>query len=101
MEARRMVRSTYPATRTGVKVRGGNASMEIRGSLFCGVRATSSEPLCGFYSAAISKYLSLLDLPVETTISNCRAIGGRSCTMAIVVSRPVVEPAPEESAASF
>jgi hypothetical protein len=62
-EARQMVRATYPGTRALIKIRKGRASVELRGSLFCGVREAVGEPLCGFYSSAFSKLLELANVP--------------------------------------
>jgi hypothetical protein len=98
-EARRMVRSTYPGTRAVMKVRSGRASVELRGSLFCGVRESVEGPLCSFYSSAFSKLLDLVNLPAEATINGCRAVGDRRCLISIVVTPPAGEPAVEQDAA--
>ena len=49
--------------------------MDIRGSLFCEVRETSVEPLCGFYASAIARVLQLFDVSAEARVNECRALG--------------------------
>jgi hypothetical protein len=97
-EAGRMVRATYPGTRPVMTVRTAGAAVDLRGSLFCGVREAVEEPLCGFYSAAFAKLLELVDLPSETTINGCRAVGDRGCLISIVVAPPVRHRAEQDAA---
>jgi hypothetical protein len=68
--------------------------VELRGSLFCEVRAASTLPLCGFYAAAITRVLANFALPAAVHVEACRAAGaGRGCTLAVLLERPVpVEP---------
>jgi hypothetical protein len=98
-EARQMVRSTYPGTRAFIRMRNGRASVELRGSLFCGVREAVDAPLCGFYASAFNKLLEHVNLPAETTIDGCRGAGSRACMISITVGRPLAQPAAEEDAA--
>ena len=58
--ARALVRATYPGSRAITKITKGVVTIDIRGSLFCEVRETSVEPLCGFYASAIARVLQLL-----------------------------------------
>jgi hypothetical protein len=93
--ARSLVTTTYPGTRALVKLRGGRASVDLRGSLFCEVREASMLPLCGFYAAAISRVLGHFSLAAEVSVNECRAAGARKgCVLAVVLDRP----APEGSA---
>ena len=83
---RTLVRDTYPGSRAIVHLRGGRASVELRGSLFCEVRQASVLPLCGFYAAAIARVLHLLDLRADVRVLACRASGTRKgCEMSFVV----------------
>lgn len=85
---RRLVRATYPGTRVIVRLRRDTASVDLRGSLFCEVRQASSEPLCGFYAAAITRVLERCAVPADGRVEACRAAGGGpGCTMSFVVRR--------------
>jgi bacteriochlorophyll 4-vinyl reductase len=75
--ARALVTSTYPGSRAIVKRRGGAASVQLRGSLFCEVRETSASPLCGFYAAAFGRVLTRFNLPADVHVHQCRAAGAR------------------------
>jgi len=99
--ARGLVRATYPGTRALVTLRGGVASVDLRGSLFCEVRVASPFPLCGYYATAMARVLELFAVPVEIRLLACRASGGhRGCTLTL--STPGARPAavPETDAAS-
>ena len=52
-----LVRRTYSGSRAIVKVRRAAAHMDIRSSIFCGVREPAPAPLCGFYAAAVTRVL--------------------------------------------
>src|SRR5919109_2760735 len=54
-----LVRTTYPGSRAIIRLKGGSASIDLRGSLFCEVREATLLPLCGFYAAAIARVLHL------------------------------------------
>jgi hypothetical protein len=82
--ARGMVRSTYPGSRAVVRVRRGLATMDIRGSLFCTVRAASVAPLCGFYASAVGRFLHLLHVEADAQVSGCRAAGGAGCVLSVI-----------------
>ncbi|MBA2304193.1 MAG: hypothetical protein H0W08_16395 [Acidobacteria bacterium] len=84
--ARSLVRATYPGSRAIVRLRGGTASIDLRGSLFCEVREASPLPLCGFYAAAIARVLQLLAVGAEAQVMECRASGARrGCALSINV----------------
>jgi bacteriochlorophyll 4-vinyl reductase len=93
--ARRLVRSTYPGSRAIVRLHKETASVDLRGSLFCEVRAASAHPLCGFYAAAIVHVLHLFSVPARASVDACRASGGgQGCLMSVVVREaPASEPA--------
>ena len=86
--ARSLVRATYPGSRAIARLRGGTASIDLRGSLFCEVREATTLPLCGFYAAAIARVLQLFDVGAEAQVIECRASGTRrGCSLAIRVGR--------------
>lgn len=86
--ARALVRATYPGSRAIVSVKKGQASVDLRGSLFCEVREPSALPLCGYYASAITRILELFALPsFSATVVSCRSSGaGRGCTMLVAAS---------------
>ena len=78
--------ATYPGSRAITKITKGVVTVDIRGSLFCEVRETSVEPLCGFYASAIARVLQLFDVSAEARVNECRASGARrGC---VVVGHP-------------
>ena len=90
--ARQLVRSTYPGTRLITKIKKGNASLDLRGSLFCEVRELATAPLCGFYAAAIARLMELYALRADAQVVECRAAGvRRGCTLLVSVTRPGTE----------
>jgi hypothetical protein len=96
--ARMLVRSTYPGSRAIVRLKGTTASIDLRGSLFCEVRETSTLPLCGFYAAAIGRVMQLFDIRADTSVTECRASGARKgCLLAVIVNRG---PAPVDERAA-
>ncbi len=90
---RMLIRNTYPGSRALMKLKKGEASVDLRGSLFCEVREASALPLCGFYAAALGRVLELFSIEARMQVVECRASGTRQgCTFAIALSTsPVVE----------
>lgn len=84
--ARSLVRQTYPGSRAIVRIKRGNALVDLRGSLFCEVREAPVLPLCGFYAAAFARVLQLFALRASARVNECRA-GGRAkgCQLSVVV----------------
>ncbi len=97
--ARQLVRNTYPGSRAIVRLKGSVGSVDLRGSLFCEVREVPATPLCGFYAAAIGRVLELLDVPATTTVTECRAGGGRRGCLLSVIVKSGPAPAGEQAAA--
>lgn len=81
--ASRMFRETYAGTRAIPRVRRGEGTVDLRGSLFCAIRDSSPEPLCGYYAAAISRFLELYSLPATVRLGDCRATGDRACVLGV------------------
>ena len=85
--ARALVRATYPSSRAITKNHRGVVTVDIRGSLFCEVRQTSVEPLCGFYASAIARVLQLFDVSAEARVNECRASGARRrCVLSVTLA---------------
>jgi hypothetical protein len=80
---RDLVRQTYGGSRAIVRMRRGGATVDIRSSIFCGVRAPAPSPLCGFYKAAFARVLARFDLPAVLEITSCRGTGRDGCFVAI------------------
>jgi hypothetical protein len=93
--ARDLVRSSYSGSRAIVKVRRGTALVDIRSSIFCGVREPVPAPLCGFYAAAIQRVLDLLQVPVTVAVEQCRGTGQPGCRLVVTPDDlPADQPSP-------
>lgn len=86
--ASRTIHQTYVGSRALVRLRGGEGTLDVRGSLFCGVRDSAPEPLCGFYAALVARFLELYSLPSMVHVGECRAVGDRSCVLSLRVAVP-------------
>jgi len=83
-----LTRQTYKATRASVRVRRGEGTVEIRGSIFCEVRENTPEPTCAFYAAAYRRLLAEFDLDTAVDIARCRATGdGHACALVVRATR--------------
>jgi predicted hydrocarbon binding protein len=51
------------------------------------VRQKAEGPLCGFYAAATARVLRQLNVTADVRITECLAVGGRSCHVAVVIER--------------
>ena len=102
--ARRMIRKTFPANQVIARVRGGHATVDITGSLFCQVRDRSAQPLCAFYASALRRLMHLFSLEVDVVTSSCRATtGGSQCVLAFsngAAGRAAASPAPSSPSSS-
>jgi hypothetical protein len=85
--ARALVRATYPGSRALTRMKRGIITVDLRGSLFCEVRETSIEPLCGFYASAIAGVLRLFDVSADARVNECRAAGARrGCVVSVTLA---------------
>jgi predicted hydrocarbon binding protein len=84
--ARRLVRSSYRGSRAIARLRRGTASIDVRASIFCSVRAPVPQPLCGFYAAAITRLMALFDIGARTDVIACRGTGESSCRFRVALS---------------
>lgn len=83
--ATRIVRGLSTASRTTMRIRGYQASVEITSSMFCTVRDAYATPLCGFYVAVAVETLRQFDLPAVGTIERCRAVSGSASDATCVI----------------
>jgi predicted hydrocarbon binding protein len=84
--ARRMVRQTFNGSTAVVHHRKERVAIDIRGSIFCGVRERAQQPLCDFYVAAIRRMMQLFGLDVDIGTERCRATGsGGECIVSMLV----------------
>jgi len=81
--ARALVRSSYAGSRAIVTVRRGSARIDVRSSIFCGVREPVPEPLCGFYAAATVRVLELLHVGAVVDVAQCRGTGQPACVLRV------------------
>ena len=87
-----IIRKTYPGSRAIVKVRGGAASVNLRGSLFCEVREAVPHPLCGFYASVAARVLEHFRVPAAVTLAECRASGPRrGCAFTVNLEPPAAD----------
>lgn len=96
--SRRMIAQTFRGSSARVRLKKDVGTIQIRGSVFCEVRDPTDSPMCAFYPAALTRFLERFDLASTIGINECRASGGRDCTMAITihgerVAARVAEPA--------
>jgi hypothetical protein len=83
--ARTMIRNTYGGSRAIIRWRKGKGAIDIRGSIFCGVREHVEAPLCQFYASAIRRLMDLFTLDVEVDLEQCRATGADQCLLGVFV----------------
>jgi bacteriochlorophyll 4-vinyl reductase len=91
--ARGTLKRTYVGTKVDVRLRRGEATVDVRASLFCTVRDSSSEPLCGFYASAVARFLALYSVPADVRLGACRAAGDPVCRIGVALGRPAAPPA--------
>ena len=87
--ARTLVTRAYTGSRTTLSLRKQTGSVEIKSSIFCGVRDRAPQPLCHFHAAAIARVLAELGIPAQTTIVACQATGDGSCRIDVDMSGAV------------
>ncbi len=81
----RLISRSYAGSRATGRLRGGAGALTVRGSIFCGVREPSVEPLCRFYATAITRAFRLFDLQAQARVTECRATGDAACVVSIAV----------------
>ena len=96
--SRRLVTSTFKGSRARTRLRKGSGTMDIRASIFCDVRETMHWPMCVFYSAAVERFLRRFHLDATVAVSQCRASGGKGCTMTVMIRGQLLEQPAAEAA---
>ncbi len=84
--ARRLVHRSYISSRAFVKLRKGNATVDLRASIFCGVREPAEHPLCGFYAAAVERFLRHFNTVGAVRVTECRGMGSSHCVLSVRMS---------------
>jgi len=77
----RLVYQSYTGSRAIAHLRRGQASVDLRASVFCSVREPVPQPLCGFYVAAFTRLHALFDLTARVEVASCRGTGKPACVM--------------------
>jgi hypothetical protein len=84
--ARRLVRSSFSGNRAITRLRRGTVRVELRASVFCTVREPTSQPLCGFYAAALTRLMTLFSMTARADVIECRATGRPTCLMKMAIA---------------
>lgn len=82
---RRLIHRSYRGSRAVARFRRGAGTLIVRGSIFCGVRERSVEPLCGYFASAAARVFLLFNLQAQARVTECRAVGDGACLVAIAV----------------
>jgi len=83
--SRQLVRSSYQGSRAISRLRRGQASVDVRASIFCTVRDPVAQPLCGFYAAAFTRLMSLFNVAARTDVVACRGTGEVTCLLKVAL----------------
>jgi predicted hydrocarbon binding protein len=94
--ARRLVSQSYTGSRASVRIRRGIGGVDIKSSIFCGVRDRTTQPLCYFYASAFAATLRHLDVAASTAVTACQAEGSPSCHVEVRLDG-AAEPSAEDS----
>lgn len=91
--AAQAIRDGYAPCRAVVRVRRGEARVEISHSLFCRVREAQPTPQCDFHAALITSLLESFNLRATSQIETCTGAGHVTCALAIdlAASAPATE----------
>ena len=77
----RLVTESYTGSKAVSRLRRGQATVDVRQSVFCTVRESVPRPLCGFYVAAFTRLHALFDLTARVEVASCRGTGDSACLM--------------------
>ena len=83
--SRKLVANTFRGSRAKVRVRRGVGILDIRASIFCEVREQAPVPLCGYYVAAVQRFLEHCGIDATVQTQQCRASGAPACTLAVTI----------------
>jgi hypothetical protein len=82
---KRVVRYSYTGSRAALKLRKGQGTVTMRGSLFCVVREPLNQPLCGYYAAALLQAFKLASVNAKVQLTSCQGTGSPTCVMTVSV----------------
>jgi hypothetical protein len=86
---RGLVRTSYAGSRAIVRVSGDAVTVDVRSSIFCGVREPSPIPLCGYYAAAFAEVMRAAGVSPRAMIAECCGASARRCLIRLdVADRP-------------
>jgi hypothetical protein len=88
---KRLVRRSYRGSRAIVHLRKGQGRMDIRGSIFCGVREPVDHPLCSYYAAAVTRLMALFGVDGEARVDTCRGAGDSACLLSVAVRGSIAQ----------
>ena len=83
--ARSLIGRAYSGSRARSRFRRGVGQLDVRGSIFCGVRTPTAYPLCRFYASAVAQVFARLDIEAEATVIKCQATGEPFCHVQILM----------------
>jgi hypothetical protein len=83
--AKRAISDMHAGQHVRLQVSGGQGTLDIQDSVFCGVRDLAREPLCEFHAAAVERLLDLYAVPGEVRLDRCRAVGDPSCVITVTI----------------
>jgi hypothetical protein len=83
--AKSVVHKTYRGSRGTTKLRRGEGTLTLRSSVFCTVREPFDWPLCVYYSAALSRLLSLVEVEGTARVGSCLGVGDQACVIAVTM----------------
>lgn len=88
--AAHVIREGYSPSRAAVKVRRGQARIEIGQSLFCRVREAQPAAQCDFHVALINGLLAAFNLPSAGVIEGCAGSGDGRCVVIVDLTAPAL-----------
>jgi predicted hydrocarbon binding protein len=77
--ASRLVEGTLRDTHARIDGARDARHLLITGSPFCDLRQPSQVPMCGFYVAALERFLELLEVQSPVVVAECQAMGHAHC----------------------
>lgn len=96
---RRLVHESCQMSRAVARVKRGAPCLALDGSIFCSVREPVSQPLCGFYAAALGQLMTSFGLDLTFVVSSCRGAGAPACLVSAAPAAGAAGQTTEEPAA--
>lgn len=93
----RLVDGTMRGARGRVGGPRSSPTLAITGSPFCDLRRHADEPMCGFYAAALQRFLDILRVPSKAETVGCHAGGADACQLATVPAVPAEDAPPHRA----